>query len=123
MGLAAGDQLIQDIACDSTNAGNWNKQEARLINIHILDPSSFEQITHVVPVPPPIDAKPYIDANRPYYVIHEDVDNQLDGGEFNNVPSDSEMNKKVGVITQPEFDPFKPKLCRECLVRLCDCCK
>lgn len=121
MGLAAGGKLVQDIARDTNGARDWNKQASRLINIHILDPSSWERVTHMVPPPPPMDAKAYTVAKLPFYVVQEDVDNRLDGGDFGNVLSVSEMDKKVGVTTEPEFDPSKPKMCKESSITLCDC--
>lgn len=121
MGLAAGGRMIQDIVRDKNAATAWNTQNAKLMNVHILDPASCEQVTHVVPAPPPMDAQTYTDANLPFFVVEEDVDNRLDEGNFGQVDSVSGMDKKIGVSTEPEFDPNKPKMCKECSLRLCDC--
>ncbi len=78
-------------------------------------------MTHIVPPPPPIDAAEYAKANLPFYVVEEQVDNRVEGGDFNNIVSVSAMDKEQGVTAEPVFDPSKPRMCRECEVRLCDC--
>lgn len=121
MGLAAGGKLIQDIVKDLTPQNCWNTSQSRLINLHIFDPTSCEEITHIVPQPPPMDAKAYTDADLPFYVVQEDVDNRLEEGDFENVKSVSAMDKAFGVTTEEEFDPMKPRMCTQCEKRLCDC--
>lgn len=120
MGLAAGGKLIQDIVRDNNVAAIWNLQNAKLMNFHILDPVTCEQVTHIVPEPP-IDARTYINADLPFFVVEENTDNRLDEGDFGQVVSVSEKDKKIGVTTEPNFDPSKPKMCEECSLRLCDC--
>lgn len=78
-------------------------------------------MTHIVPPPPPINAAEYAEAKLPFYVVEEQVDNRLEGGDFDNVISVSAMDKDQGVTSEPAFDPSKPRACRECEVRLCDC--
>jgi hypothetical protein len=78
-------------------------------------------VTHIVPPPPPIDAMGYVEANMPFFVVEEQVDNRVDGGDFDNVISVSAMDKEKGVTVGPAFDPSKPKMCKECEMRLCDC--
>lgn len=112
---------MQDIYRDPHPARIWNTAATRLVNIHILDPASCEAVTHIVPPPPPIDASAYVEANMPFFVVEEQVENRVEGGDFNNVSSVSAMDKKIGVTTEPAFDPAKPKMCKECQMRLCDC--
>jgi hypothetical protein len=137
MGLAAGGKLsksnhfsftllltldtVQDIYKDPHPATIWNHAAARILNVHILDPVSCEKVTHIVPKPPPIDAKAYTAAGGQYFVVEEKVDERLDGGDFDNVKSVSQMDQHVGISTEPEFDPTKPKMCTACELRLCDC--
>jgi hypothetical protein len=137
MGLAAGGKLskfnhfsftllltrntVQDIYKDPHPATIWNHAAARILNVHILDPVSCEKVTHIVPKPPPIDAKAYTAAGGQYFVVEEKVDERLDGGDFDNVKSVSQMDQHVGISTEPEFDPTKPKICTACELRLCDC--
>ncbi|ERF75222.1 hypothetical protein EPUS_00014 [Endocarpon pusillum Z07020] len=122
MGLAAGGKLVQDIYRDPFPVRNWNTEATRLVNIHILDPASCEKVTHIVPPPPPpIDAAEYAEAKLPFYVVEEQVDNRLEGGDFDNVISVSAMDKDQGVTREPEFDPSKPRMCGGCEMRLCDC--
>lgn len=49
MGLAAGGKMTQDIVGDNNPADIWN---ATLLNVHILDPASYDQATHIVQEPP-----------------------------------------------------------------------
>ena len=63
----------------------------------------------------------YVEANMPFFVVEEQVDNRVDGGDFDNVISVSAMDKEKGVTVEPEFDPSKPKMCKERKMRLCDC--
>ncbi|KAL8825733.1 MAG: hypothetical protein Q9191_004236, partial [Dirinaria sp. TL-2023a] len=94
MGLAAGGKLIQDIVKDSGPVQCWNMKQRRIINIHILDPKSCEQVTHVVPQPPPMDTKAYTDAGLPFYVMQEDVVNRLQEGDFEDVKSVAAMDQQ-----------------------------
>jgi hypothetical protein len=68
-----------------------------------------------------MDAKGYVQAKMPFFVVETQVDNRVEGGDFRDVISVSAMDKKKGVTTEPEFDPSKPKMCKECETRLCDC--
>jgi hypothetical protein len=137
MGLAAGGKLsesnsswvdllltchvVQDIYKDPYPATIWNHAAARILHVHILDPMSCEKVTHIVPQPPPIDAKAYTEAGGQYFVVEEKVGERLDGGDFDNVKSVSQMDQHIGISTEPEFDPTKPKMCTTCELRLCDC--
>ncbi|ENI00582.1 hypothetical protein COCC4DRAFT_53609 [Bipolaris maydis ATCC 48331] len=121
MGLAAGGKLIQDIYKDTNPATTWNHAAARIIHVHMLDPESCEKVTHIVPRPPPMDVKRYAKTGGQFWVVEEKVDERLDGGDFNNVKSVSQMDKHVGITTEPEFNPVRPKMCTTCEMRLCDC--
>jgi len=140
MGLAAGGKLstptpslsplhhsltcrtVQDIYKDrSYPPVVWNHAAARILHIHILDPVSCEKVTHVVPTPPSTDVKAYTEAGGKYFVVEEKVDERLDGGDFDNVKSVSQMDQHIGISTEPELDPTKPKMCTTCELRLCDC--
>lgn len=68
-----------------------------------------------------MDAKAYTDAGIPFYVVQEDVDNRLEEGDFEDISSISAMDKQIGVTTEEEFDPMRPKMCTQCEMRLCDC--
>ncbi|KAI4629184.1 uncharacterized protein J4E87_003445 [Alternaria ethzedia] len=111
MGIAAGGKLIQDIYKDPYPAKIWNHAAARILHVHILDPTSCEKITHIVPTPPSTDVKAYTEAGGQYFVVEEKVDERLDGGDFDNVKSVSQMDQHIGISTEPEFDPTKPKMC------------
>jgi len=139
MGLAAGGKLstptlslsllhhsltcrtVQDIYKDPHPATIWNHAAARILHIHILDPVSCEKVTHIVPTPPSTDVKAYTEAGGQYFVVEEKVDERLDGGDFDNVKSVSQMDQHVGISAEPDFDPTKPKMCTTCELRLCDC--
>jgi hypothetical protein len=112
--------IVQDIYRDPNPAHTWNTAAAKLVHIHILDPASCEAVTHVVPAPPPIDAMGYVEANMPFFVVEEQAENRVDGGDFENVISVSAMDRERGVATEPSLDPSKPTQCK-CAVRLCDC--
>ena len=92
-----------------------------MVHVHILDPIGYEKVTHIVPPPPPISTEEYVEANMPFFVVEEQVENRVEGGDFGNVISVSAMDKEKGATTEPEFDPKKPKMCKECETRLCDC--
>jgi hypothetical protein len=137
MGLAAGGKLsrakytfvlllltqnvVQDIYKDPYPATLWNHSAARILHVHILDPVSCEKVTHIVPRPPSMDAKAYTEASGQFFVVKEKVDERLHGGDFDNVKSVIQMDQQVGISTEPEFDPTKPKMCTTCELRLCDC--
>jgi len=113
--------IVQDIYADTQPANIWNHEAARIIYVHILDPLSCEKVTHIVPPPPPISAGTYAQTGGQFYVVKEKIDERLEGGDFSNIKSISQMDKHFGVGTEPEFDPTKPKKCMECEIRLCDC--
>ncbi|KAL4766664.1 uncharacterized protein BDW70DRAFT_155322 [Aspergillus foveolatus] len=123
MGIAAGGKLMQDIVQDSSPKGIWDTARAKLLDIHILQPSDFEAVTHIVPPKTPITTEEYIEAGIPFYVVDEDPDQRLDGSAtLAGVKSISAMDNEVGVDeADTEFDPLKPKRCATCAVRLCDC--
>lgn len=87
----------------------------------MLDPESCEKVTHIVPQPPPMDVKRYAKTGGQFWVVEEKVDERLDGGDFDSVKSVSQMDKHVGITTEPEFNPTRPKMCTTCEIRLCDC--
>ncbi|XP_014558657.1 hypothetical protein COCVIDRAFT_24905 [Bipolaris victoriae FI3] len=115
MGLAAGGKLNRNPPTI------WNHAAARIVHVHMLDPESCEIVTHIVPRPPPIDAKRYAKTGGQFWVVEEKVDERLDGGDFDSVKSVSQMDKHVGITTEPEFNPTRPKMCTTCEIRLCDC--
>ncbi|KAI4919452.1 hypothetical protein J4E90_001586 [Alternaria incomplexa] len=100
----------------------WNHAAARILHIHILDPVSCEQVTHIVPTPPSTDVKAYTEAGGKYFVVEEKVDERLDGGDFDNVKSVGQMDQHIGISTEPEFDPTKPKIIRPCDHQFCNIC-
>lgn len=114
-------RIVQDIYKDPYPPTTWNHAAARILHIHILDPVSCEKVTHIVPTPPNTDVKAYTEAGGQYFVVEEKVDERLDGGDFDNVKSVSQMDQHIGISTEPEFDPTKPKMCTTCELRLCDC--
>ena len=101
LGLAAGGKLsksdhssdillltahaVQDICKDSYPTAIWNHAAACILHVHILDPISCENMTHVVSRPPPKDPKAYIEAFGQFFVVEEKVDERLDGGDFDNL--------------------------------------
>src|SRR5438034_8139642 len=100
MGMAAGAKLIQDIYADTNPRHIWNKSRGRLVNAHILDSFTFEEVTHIVPPPTPITAKTYKDLGLPVFLVEEDVDGRVDGGNLlKGVKSVSTMDKEMGMIT------------------------
>ncbi|KAG9190472.1 hypothetical protein G6011_08560 [Alternaria panax] len=127
MGLAAGGNLItlilwiQDIYKDDDATTIWNHAAARILHVHILDPVSCEKVTHIVSTPPPTDARACTEAGGQFFVTEEKVDERLDGGDFDNIKSVSQMDKHIGIGTEPEFDPSKPRMCTACELRVCDC--
>lgn len=124
MGIAAGGKLVQDIVRDKSPNYIWNKARAKLVHIHILHPSFFEAVTHVLAPKTPISTQEYLAAGIPFFAVEEDPDQRLDGSEvLAGVKSVSAMDSHVGVQdgSSTDFDPLKPKHCTKCAVRLCDC--
>ncbi|KIY04093.1 uncharacterized protein Z520_00785 [Fonsecaea multimorphosa CBS 102226] len=122
MGLAAGGKLVQDIYRDWHPAHIWNTKATRLVHVHILDPASYEAVTHIVPPPPPIDAMGYIEEGGSFFVVEEQPENRVDGGDFDNVKSVSAMDKDQGVRTEPSLDPTQPTRVRPCDHQFCNVC-
>lgn len=126
MGLAAGGKLIQDIYTDRNPASIWNHSASRLIYVHILSPASFEQVTHIVPQSPSLDVKAYAEAGGQFFVVEEDVEGRIEGGEFEDIKSVSAINKQILAgkgkgRKEEEFDPMMARMCKGCEIRLCDC--
>lgn len=110
---------MQDIYPDPKDSSIWNTAASKLVHIHILDPASCEAVTHIVPAPPPIDAETHAKQNHAFYVVEEQQDNRLGGGDFDNVKSVSAVDEERGT-TEQSLDPTKPTPC-QCEIRLCDC--
>ncbi|OAP62752.1 hypothetical protein AYL99_01979 [Fonsecaea erecta] len=70
--------------------------------------------------PPPIDTMGYLEEGGSFFVVEEQSENRIDGGEVNNVKSVSAMDKHQDIKTEPSLDPRRPTQCK-CGVRLCDC--
>ncbi|EXJ63442.1 uncharacterized protein A1O5_11491 [Cladophialophora psammophila CBS 110553] len=113
-------KLVQDIYRDHNPAWIWNTKAARLVHVHILDPASCEAVTHVVPPPPPPDARGYIKAGGSFFVVEEQPENRVDGGDFDNVKSVSVMDKDQAVQPESSLDPTQATQCK-CGIRFCDC--
>ncbi|OOQ82021.1 hypothetical protein PEBR_40658 [Penicillium brasilianum] len=111
MGLAAGGKLVQDIIADRNPPNTWNVDAARQINIHILDPASCESVTHIVPPPIPMSAYEAVLSKLPFFVVEEQIDNRLEGGDFDNVKSVSKMDETKGLVSEPSLDPNQPTIC------------
>ncbi|CAL5866090.1 uncharacterized protein PFLUO_LOCUS297 [Penicillium psychrofluorescens] len=79
---------IQDIYRDPHHPSIWNVAAARMINVHILDPTSCEEVTHIVPPPIPMDAYEYVEKRLPFFVVNEQIDDRLNGGRFDDIKSD-----------------------------------
>jgi len=124
MGIAAGGKLIQDILADSSPSYIWNTSRTSLINVHVVSPTSFESVTHIVPHEVPITAKDYTDAGLPFFVVEEDTENRISSSEtLNAVKSVSQMDKQIGVDTTEgsSLDTKRQRKCGVCKTRLCDC--
>lgn len=113
--------IVQDIATDYKSPNMWNVNAARLINIHILDPISCESVTHIVPPPIPMSVHDAVLAKLPFFVVEEQIDNRLEGGDFDNVKSVSKTDEAKGIASEPTLDPNQPVMCSSCERRLCDC--
>jgi hypothetical protein len=124
MGIAAGGKMIQDIMTDINPPYLWNASRTRMINVHIFSPTTFEELTHIVPHPTPISAAAYAAEGLPFFAVEEDPDNRLDGSEtLAAVKSVSQMDEAVGVDCSgaSSADTKLPKRCTICKTKLCDC--
>lgn len=90
------------------------------MHVHILDPMSCEAVTHIVPLPPPIDVKGYAEGGGQFFVIEEQPENRLEGGDFEDIKSVSALDKEKAVPAEAELDPTTPMQCK-CGIRMCDC--
>ncbi|KAL4997886.1 hypothetical protein BDV10DRAFT_201560 [Aspergillus recurvatus] len=117
-------KLMQDIVQDTSPKGVWDKARAKILDIHILHPSDFEAVTHIVPPRTPITTEEYIEAGIPLYALEEDPDQRLDGSAtLAGVKSISAMDNEIGVDgADTEFDPLKPKRIRPCNHQFCHMC-
>lgn len=68
-----------------------------------------------------MEAYEYISAKLPFFVVEEQINNRLSGGDFDNVKSVSQMDEIKGINSEPTFDPSLPTMCKNCEKRLCDC--
>ncbi len=126
MGLAAGGKLIQDIYEDMNPPWIWNTSRSRMLNVHIFDSWTFEAITHIMAPPTPITAEHYTQLGLPFFVIEEEMDQRINGGDaLKGVKSVSAMDKKVGLGGEKQQDAamnkVEPGICKGCSIRLTDC--
>lgn len=92
----------------------WNVDAARPINFHILDPISCESVTHLVPPPIPMNAYVAVLANMAFFVVEEQIDDRVEGGDFDNIKSVSKMDETKGIAFEPSLDPNQPTMCSSC---------
>ena len=81
---------------------------------------SCEAVTHIVPPPPPIDVMGYAEDGGQFFVVEEQPESRLEGGDFENVKSVSAMDEEKTVQAEPSLDLATPMQCR-CGIRMCDC--
>lgn len=112
---------VQDIICDNNPPTIWTAAASRVIHVHILDPASCEVITRVVPPSIPPSAQEAVASKLLFFVVEEQVNNRLDGGDFDQVHSVSQIDKISGVASELLLDPSQPTVCGRCEKRLCDC--
>ena len=68
--------------------------------------------------------KAYTEAGGQFFVVEEQVDNRVEGGDFEAVKSVSQMDQQKigkGKDAEDELDPAILRVCGKCQLRLCDC--
>ena len=68
----------------------------------------------------PINVHDIVITKLPFIVMEEQIDNRLEGGDFDDVKSVRKMDEAKGVAPEPTLDPSQPVIC-SCEKRLsCD---
>jgi hypothetical protein len=126
LGLAAGGKLHQVINPDPHPPYIWDNARRCTINIHILSPENFEEVTGIVAPECPITMAEYVRARIPVYEMAEEVVGGVGTGEvLGQVKSVGGMDKVMldrddaaqGLAGE---DTAGPRRCGRCEERLCD---
>ncbi|CUS10525.1 unnamed protein product [Tuber aestivum] len=122
MGLAAGGRISQKIHPDPLPKNSYNSNNARVLNIQILNSIAFETCTGMLTPETPITTESYAKAGLPFYRIYEEEGEGVygfsgdgDGG----IKSLGTIDQEVGVSADVKVDPRRPTcnhaFCAECV--------
>ena len=120
LGLAPGGQVYQDICVDS-ELGWWNWKRSRLVNIQILNATSFRSFTGIDAPQPPLSFQDYVDARLPFFHLLPQA-SALAGSEIlAKLKSVGENDLEAGVENRDSLlSKMKPVGCLVCQTNLAD---
>ncbi|KAL2752824.1 hypothetical protein ACRALDRAFT_1083413 [Sodiomyces alcalophilus JCM 7366] len=113
LGLAAGGLITQTIVPDPYPADAWDTAASVMVNLQILDTTSFEAVTGHPAPPTPISVSDYVRKGLPFYDIWKEAPTGI-AGEFSEIKSVAEMMREralaAGGSAPEEEKPVAPPL-------------
>lgn len=113
LGIAAGGLITQTILADPYPAGAWDTAASVMLNLQILDTTSFEAVTGHEAPPTPISVSDYVAGGFPFYDIWNEVPTGI-AGDFSGVKSVAEILREraisAGGPAPEEEKPVTPPL-------------
>ncbi|KAH8647072.1 hypothetical protein BGZ60DRAFT_570501 [Tricladium varicosporioides] len=118
--IGAGGTIKQTILQDKNDPRIWDVASSKLINIQLVNSSTFELITGLAKPNTPISYKTYASAGLPFYDIYKEAPSPISGA-FSKVKTISQVDAAQDQNSGYDFDPLKPTLCCGCYNNYVDC--
>jgi hypothetical protein len=117
MAMGAGGSISQNIKRDRQPPSIWDYRRAKLVNIQIVNSSSFEELTGIVAPASPIDFQMYQELGIPFFRYYLE-DAESISGSFGNIQSvGSEAGDLANAMSNKTTDGFwsqTPDSCSKC---------
>jgi hypothetical protein len=117
MAIGAGGAISQNIKRDRQPPSIWDYRRAKLVNIQIVNSSSFEELTGIVAPASPIDFQMYQELGIPFFRYYLE-DAESISGSFGNIQSvGSEAGDLANAMSNKTTDGFwsqTPDSCSKC---------
>jgi hypothetical protein len=76
LGIGAGGTIIQHIERDENNPRIWDVANSKILNVQIIDSTTFRLVTRLNPPETPISAQTYKQMGLPFYSLWRDEDKE-----------------------------------------------
>ncbi|MFF9623400.1 hypothetical protein [Streptomyces griseosporeus] len=102
MGLGVGGSMRQEVYQDDRPLGDWAKEPAGRVFVHLVTPPEWRRITGEEPPPSPVDRAAYTRAGLPWYDYYDEDAEDL-------APTDTlQAVKPVGDWLGDDHEPWQP---------------
>jgi hypothetical protein len=120
LSVAAGGTITQSIEEDTNDPRIWDVTNSKLLNIQLINSTSFERITGIVAPPTPVSAEIYASQGLPFYEIYQEKPSNV-SGDFSKVRTLSTLDAQRECQQSFYYDVHNPPRCAVCQSEMADC--